>query len=492
MKKIIIVFLLIFTFCFDVSAKTSFTLGERIPDTFVTLFKNSQQHLNMMYVLKREDGNFVYCIDPYMEINLEEGYEEYAYNNNLFNLSAEKLNKINLFAYYGYGYENHSGLNWYAATQYLIWNEFADDSFFSTNKGIKISKNEEEINELNTLVNDYYKLPSFANGNYNFTIDTEYEIMDYNYVLNNYKVKNSNIDYRIIDNKLYIETSVDGNYEINFVKESPVSRDYLLYGLNGSQSLIYPGRINDIEFKINIEVASGSITINKVDSEGKERSFANLKGAIYGIYKDNELVNNLVTDENGYAYINTLKLGKYTVKELSPSEGYNLDNNIYEVELTYDDRDIVIESSESIIKGDIILNKYYGEDIKENGAIFEIYDINKNFINSYETIDGTVKDTLEYGDYYIIQTKGIDGYELIEPFNLSIKENKEYIFDLYDNKIIEEIQDFKDDVLIVEVPDTGVQYKYNIYPLILIGLGILMIFSTIMKSFFSKNTYNGN
>ena len=56
-----------------------------------------------------------------------------------------------------------------------------------------------------------------------------------------------------------------------------------------------------------------------------------LKGAQYGIYQGSNLVETLTTDENGYAKSGDLEVGSYTLKELSPSPGYALDTNAYDV-----------------------------------------------------------------------------------------------------------------------------------------------------------------
>ena len=53
---------------------------------------------------------------------------------------------------------------------------------------------------------------------------------------------------------------------------------------------------------------------------------ATLVGAVYGLYLDGELVDQYVTDENGYFKTKEYVCGNYTVQEISPSEGYLLDN----------------------------------------------------------------------------------------------------------------------------------------------------------------------
>lgn len=475
MKKIMFFFVLSFIFIFNVNASTSkFYRGERIPDIYIRMIDGDKLGLDITHVIRREDGEFVYCVDPFIYANYSDVYTEYDYNNRVFNLTDDQLNKINIIAYYGYGYKNHTDLKWYVITQFVIWQELGiEDVYFMDSKdGNRISLYEEEINELKKMVDDYYLLPSFSNETFKYTTNNVYQIIDLNGVIENYDIKFSNIQYIIEDDKLYINTKNTGNYEITFVKKDPVDRNYLLYALNNSQPLIYPGHINEIEFKIDIEVIDGNIIINKKDSENKNREFASLNGAVYGIYKDEVLIDQIVTDENGIASLENLPLGKYKVKELKSSVGYNLDKNIYEVELTYDNKDIIINSYEEVIKGNIELNKYYGEEnnyMLEDGAVFEIYDINNNLIGSYETIDGKIKEKLDYGNYYVVQTKGINGYSFIDKFNISIDKNKKYSFNLYD------------DIMIVDVPNTSRIDYYRLYPILFILFGVFLIFKASKK-----------
>ena len=82
-------------------------------------------------------------------------------------------------------------------------------------------------------------------------------------------------------------------------------------------------------------------------------------------------------------------------------------------------------------------------------------------------VNGMINIKLEYGEYYGIQTSGISGYNLVDKFNISIKEEKEYIIDLYSEK---------EEILIVEVPDTK-KYDYDKFisiGLILIGIGFII------------------
>ena len=569
MKKVIFILILMFLCIPMVSAGGKFSLGGKLTDTYVHIKKGNQKYEGSMYIYKRSDGEYVYCIDPFTLINTKTTYDEYTYNHSRFNLSDDKLNKLNLIAYYGYKYKNHTDIKWYTVTQFLIWKNLGVDEIYFTDSSFrKINKYSAEINEVESLVNSHYVLPSFSNSHLEYTVNSSYELNDTNNILSNYSIKSSNIDAKINGNKLNINTKDKGSYEITFVRKSPINTGYILYASSGDQSLLLPGKVNDIEFKITIEVDSGDVTVNKFDSENQDRKYATLKGAVYGIYQSDRLVTTIVTnedgianfnnlpfgkyyikeispsegylldeniyefeltkenrnvtinsyenvirgvvtlnkfdsedqdrtfatlkgavygiyqddtlitaietDENGIAYFNDLEYGKYYIKEISPSEGYLLDTNIYEFEINDENKNIIINSYENVIKGNIVLNKYYGEKNhydKENGAVFEVYDIYDNLIGSYETKDGKICIELDYGRYYVVQVKGKDDYTYVEKFEINVESNQEYVFDLYDEK----------EILVVNVPNTHkTDYHRLISPLFLLS-GIILVIKSKRK-----------
>ncbi len=446
MKKILFIFLTLFIFIPVSNALTKFSLGDKVPNMHIGSISSQNVSYNAVpFVLKRSDGAFVYCLEHQLKTNTTDYYTEYDYNDERFNLTDEQINKINTLAYYGYGYKNHTGLEWYGVTQFLIWKELDYRDVFFTDKpyGNRIVAYKNEMAELRELVKMHNTLPSFSNDDFEFTIGTTYEVEDLNNVLSNYDIKESNIDVEIKNNSVYISPKKTGNYEITFIRKNPIDRNYILYEYLGNQPLIYPGRINDIEFKINIQVNTGSITINNLDSENKSREFANLEGAVYGVYNEEELITTITTDYSGVGYLEELPLGSYKIKQISPSIGYKLDDNIYEIEITKENKNIIIDSYDEIIKGNVIINKYFGkeDDYKlEDGAVFEVYDINNNLIDSYESENGIVNIELDYGKYYIDQIKGIEGHKLNTRKYITIIEEKEYMMDFYDKVIIGDLK----------------------------------------------------
>ena len=145
------------------------------------------------------------------------------------------------YGYYGYGYSGHTDKKWYGITQYLMWKSLNFDDVYFTDSyyGSRVEKYTSEVNELENLVNNYLKLPSFADNHYEFNPNTTNEIIDNNNVLSNYEIKESNIGVSITGNKLKINAKEVGDYNITFVRKGPVNKNYELYSLENHQELLY-------------------------------------------------------------------------------------------------------------------------------------------------------------------------------------------------------------------------------------------------------------
>lgn len=76
-----------------------------------------------------------------------------------------------------------------------------------------------------------------------------------------------------------------------------------------------------------------NVTVTKSDCEsGMAQGDASLAGAAYGIYKGDQLVDTYYTDENGQFTTGYYVCGNdWTIREITPSEGYLLDSTVYPV-----------------------------------------------------------------------------------------------------------------------------------------------------------------
>lgn len=107
------------------------------------------------------------------------------------------------------------------------------------------------------------------------------------------------------------------------------------------------------------------MTVTKSDAQtGTAQGDASLAGAVYGIYKGEELIDTYTTDKNGQFTTKYYVCGNdWTVREISPSEGYLLDRTIHKVgaepELyTVEFNSTANDVTEQVIKGNIAIIKH--------------------------------------------------------------------------------------------------------------------------------------
>ena len=188
-----------------------------------------------------------------------------------------------------------------------------------------------------------------------------------------------------------------------------------------------------------------NVTVTKSDVEtGTEQGDASLAGAVYGIYKGEELIDTYATDNNGQFTTEYYVCGDdWTIREISPSEGYLLDPTIHKVgaepELyTVEYNSTANDVNEQVIKGNIAIIKHTDDgetqiETPENGATFEIYlkssgsfdaaeEDERDVIVCDENGFGQTKD-MPYGVYTVHQTSGWEGRELMKNFDVFIAQD---------------------------------------------------------------------
>ena len=187
-----------------------------------------------------------------------------------------------------------------------------------------------------------------------------------------------------------------------------------------------------------------TVELTKQDSKtASAQGNGTLAGAVYGIYRDGELADTYTTDENGYFKTKEYVCGNYTIQEISPSEGYLLDETVYSVgaeaeNYCIEHNSLSMTVTEDVIKGNIAMIKHSDDgstqiETPEVGAEFEVYlKSSGSYANAVETERdhltcdengfAQTKD-MPYGIYTVHQTVGWEGTEFMADFDVNISEN---------------------------------------------------------------------
>lgn len=482
MKKILKIMLLFFLIVPTIVANASdysdkfIERYKWIPNDFIIKQKGSIKKYQQLSVIVREsDKQFVYCVEPGVSIDKNKVYIGSDVNQPyLSNMTEEQWNKILLISYYGYGYSDnnvdHTALKWYSVTQFMIWQVSPNgyDIYFTDKlNGKRVTKYTNEINEIEELIANHYKVPNFNTNDLKINIANEIRIKDNNQVLSSWNVNSNDISNVYIDgNDLVIKPNNIGSSKITLTKSDKKNLSpAILYYDPVSQNLLKSGRYDPLKLELNLEIVGGKVEINKLDFDcncNNPSGNATLSNAKYGIYdKDEKLIEVLITDEKGHAVSNYLPyFGEYTIKELEPSTGYNLDDEVYSFIIDENNTFKTINVYEKVIKGKINIQKVLKNvnteiTIPEPNVKFGLYNENNELIKELITNEsGKINIELPYGKYVLKQLTTTNGYKFSQNYIFEIKTNNQVI----DKKIINEEISAKLKVIKID-KDTGNQIK---------------------------------
>lgn len=293
----------------------------------------------------------------------------------------------------------------------------------------------------------------------------------------------ANVRFHISGNGISKDVTTNANGEINIANLAP--GDYQIseytdvkYVPQDTQTVtIVSGQTASVQFS-NV-LKKFRVNVTKQDYEkGHAQGDAKLSGAVYGLYKGDELVAQYTTDSNGSFTTDYYVCGTdWTIKEIAPSEGYLLNDTVYKVGA--DPKDYTVEYNnapdmtvmEQVIKGKISIIKHTDDgetqiETPEKGAEFQVYlKSSGSFVNADKDERDTIvcdedgfasTKLLPYGVYTVHQTKGWDGREKITDFDVFINtDGKTYKF-LINNK------NFESYLKVVKLDkETGKQIAYE-------------------------------
>lgn len=236
----------------------------------------------------------------------------------------------------------------------------------------------------------------------------------------------------------------------------------------------------DVKFENRLKKFTAEVV--KADSENiTAQGDATLAGATYGLYRDGERIATYTTDENGHFVTDEFVCGNYTLQELTPSQGYQLNDEIYKVgaepqNYKVEVNPIALDVTEDVVKGKVSIIKHSddgttGIETPESGAEFEVY---LKSASSYDKAKENERDylitdengfaetkELPYGTYTVHQTTGWKKTEFVEDFDVIVDENgKTYPYIINNAVITANIRIVKKDAETGKViPVSGIGFK---------------------------------
>ena len=406
------------------------------------------------------NDRLAYCIQPETKVNFDI-YNSYE-NWNISGYSEDAKRKMELYAYYGYGFKDHTDIKYYMATQDLIWRLSRDENI-EWRVGNNTSTNEIDIsrerNEILDLVNKHGILPSFNNITYNTYTGLDLTVVDTNNVLSSFDIV-SNINYKKVGNNLVFNIDKLGTYEV-LIK--PILNGYentIVYDREDSPTQdLATFKMPDIPSgKFYIKVDRVKVRINKKDKDTDELI----------IDEGNKVLINDIEYEFRNGVIETyLEKGEYTIKEINSSNGYYINPNEKKFTIEDNSSNKEIDFYNEKIRGRIDIKKTNEDNELLEGVIFEIYDNSNKLVDTITTSKNEYDSSkiLPLGNYTLKEVKTLNGYKLDNRiYNVSLinKDNTESIIlnkiNLVNKKILCEITVITSDEL-----SNRVNTKYEIY-----------------------------
>ena len=415
--------------------------GAWIPGYWISKKDGSIIRYHQARWLNNSEGEAIYCIQPY--VGIVDGTTYTITNEDmqiLAGLSQEQWQMVTRLAYYGYGYNengyNHSDAKWYVATQMLIWRTVdpgrANDMYFTN--GLNGARNDSvlvsEMNEVKALAEAHAARPNL-NVPSEVVIGNQFSLNDSNGALNKFRVSSiTGGTASINNNTLYVTPNAVGEMKITLSREANMAhKTVYLYFATSSQNLMRRGDLDPININLKVNVLGGKVTINKEDKITQvAQGEATLKGAVYGIYDETgTLIEQITTGDDGKVTSNYLpKLGKFYLQEISPSEGYKLNNTKYDFEITNEVLEPIVKVDEEVIENHFHFVKVYASDetgvmTPEKNVDFAVYNKNNELVMNLTTDnDGIIEFKLPYGTYTLKQITSPATHMKIDDITLTV------------------------------------------------------------------------
>lgn len=195
-------------------------------------------------------------------------------------------------------------------------------------------------------------------------------------------------------------------------------------------------RIIDVFLELENKLKRGNLKIKKIDFDTK----IPIKDTEFIIMKDEKIIYQGRTNVDGIIELNDLVYGIYKIKEVMASNGYLLNEMIYEVKIDDENKDVCFEIENELKKGKLVIRKLDSSNgnvisnvefviMKDREVIYE------GVTNEYGEIE---IDNLPLGTYIIKEVRASNGYILNEDeIEVSLDSEVKYIeiFNIPDTEV---------------------------------------------------------
>ncbi len=433
MKKVIFLFLFVFLLRLNVSAE-EVNDNQYINIYFNGVYNNNIVSNNLIY--KEHEGIPVYCIDFDLSSTTLQDYDVSDFSD-YKSLNVNQRMYIELISFFGYKYQDRNDIYYYLATQELIWSSLGFDVYWTYNQygNNPIDINQYKIDILNTYsdyLNENYNFDEF----YSFVIGNSYYIEYPETSLPDYEYYYSGINDVIIGaNGITYNANYKTSSTIVLLRNFDRGYDSKVFKLNGYNTLVKTGSLKPKKKVLNINVNNIDIYLKRINVGDLNNKYLKLNSAIFEIYDVNmNFIQNAITNDFGETIFSNLPLGNYYIKEIQPSYGFQLYEEIINKNLDWGLTHNIIEiETKPITKKINITNIYKINEIEylDPNIQFNIYRDNELIREIMTNNEGMASTFLEYGNYQITQVNSRKGFELNPTFEVIINEfdNKlDYIF----------------------------------------------------------------
>lgn len=306
-------------------------------------------------------------------------------------------------------------------------------------KEIDLGKNEKYVlsNEIHTIRIEDNQMTTVTIKNEHKKGDLQIHKVD----KDNQKIPLKDVKFKIVDEdgfEYITATNKNGVANVKNIRTGKVA----IKEIETNEEYVLSNETYELEIRhketsfiiIQNEKKKGQVEVYKQDKEDHKIAIPEVEFEV--LNGKREVVDKLVTDENGYAISKKLPIGEYWLKEIKTNRKYILTDELCKIEIKENEiSKLQIENEK--IKGKIQIMKISSKDspilnIKKGdtlaGVLFDIYNESGTLVDSIVT-DGSgqgLSKELEVGRYKIIEKNTSEYYLLnTNEFFINIERNKE-------------------------------------------------------------------